>query len=184
MEWRWKAARGRKGSGGAWLRGCAQGPRRPLLVRPSRRTRTPTGTTTRPLAKSGMAYAHSMWFFLAYINPEYRTELRGRTGESCHKPALTIDALPNDVLLEIFVFCVSCPGDDPGFRMQEWQSLVQVCKRWKETVFASPRYLDLFLYFSNGDSTTETLDRWPELPLQLSYSVFDDRDDNLYNALG
>ncbi len=120
------------------------------------------------------------WFFFTHI---WSTELRDRTGESCGEPVLTIDTLPNDVLLEIFAFCVLSPGDQPSRRMGEWKSLVQVCKRWQETIYASPRYLDLSLYLSNGDSVAETLSRWPELPLILGYSVSDKRDENLYNTL-
>ncbi len=74
--------------------------------------------------------------------------------------------------------------------MREWQSLVQVCKRWQEIIYASPRYLDLFLYFSNqdADAIAETLDLWPELPLFLGYSFPDEYYeyegyDTLYNAL-
>ncbi|SRR6266404_2687819 len=84
-----------------------------------------------------------------------------------------IDTLPDIVLLENFAFCVSCPDDSLGCRMQEWQSLVQVCKRWQETIYASPRYLDLFLYLSGGDPIAENLDHWPELPLIISSSVPD-----------
>ncbi len=58
--------------------------------------------------------------------------------------------------------------------MCEWQTLVQVCKRWQETIYASPRYLHLFLYFSNGDFIAETLDRWSQLPLAISYSIADE----------
>ncbi len=96
---------------------------------------------------------------------------------------LTIDTLPNDVLLEIFAFCVSCPDDHPARRMGEWQSLVQVCKRWQETIYASPQHLDLFLYLLSGDLVAETLDRWPELPLILSYHVSDKDDDNIHDGL-
>ncbi len=97
---------------------------------------------------------------------------------------LTIDTLPDDVLTEIFAFCVSCPDDDPRHRRHEWQSLVQVCKRWQETIYASPRYLDLSLYLSNGHSITRTL-RWPELPLIICYSVYNKLEcgDYLYDAL-
>src|SRR6266404_3645048 len=121
------------------------------------------------------------WFFFTHI---WSTELRDRTGESCGEPVLTIDTLPNDVLLEIFAFCVLSPGDQPSRRMGEWKSLVQVCKRWQETIYASPRYLDLSLYLSNGHSITRTL-RWPELPLIICYSVYNKLEcgDYLYDAL-
>ncbi len=96
---------------------------------------------------------------------------------------LTIDTLPDDVFREIFAFCLACTGGDPRCRIHEWQSLAQVCNRWQETIYASLRYLDVFLYISGGDPITENLDRWPKLPLVLNHSVSDEQDDTLYNAL-
>ncbi len=66
--------------------------------------------------------------------------------------------------------------------MKEWQSLVQVCKRWQEIIFASPRYLNLFLCLV-GDPVAKILDGWPEFPLILSYFVCQDYDNDIHDAL-
>ena len=62
-----------------------------------------------------------------------------------------IDLLLDDVLLDIFDFCV----DQDGFRrfiytqikgqIEAWQSLVHVCRRWRNIVFGSPLRLNLAL---------------------------------------
>ena len=83
-------------------------------------------------------------------------------------PRVTIDVLPDDVLLEAFEFYL---GRDDGdkidglYNYDEWQTLVHVCRRWRCIVFASPRRLDLKLYCTRQRSVnSETLDIWPALP--------------------
>ena len=118
-------------------------------------------------------------------------KLCGRTApasaESCDKPALTsLDTLSDDVLLEIFAFCVSCTDDDLPSRMWSWKTLVQVCKQWRDIIYASPNYLDLYFYLSNRDNVEETIDSWPEFPLIVVFCVPDkhkDDADNLRDAL-
>jgi len=86
-------------------------------------------------------------------------------------PRVTIDALPDDVLLETFEFCLG--KDDPDYLDVEhnyngWQTLVHVCRRWRCIVFASPRRLDLKLYCTRQRSVnSKTLDIWPELPIVI-----------------
>ena len=58
------------------------------------------------------------------------TELRG--ADRLY-PRVTIDAFPNDVLLETFEFYLG--KDDPDYLDYEhnydgWQTLVHVCRRW------------------------------------------------------
>jgi hypothetical protein len=91
---------------------------------------------------------------------------------------LTIDDLPEDVLLAIFDFYV-VPYQDVDFlevmfhdqdserKIQSWQSLVHVCRRWRGLVFASPRRLNLQLYCDPGRSVRKTMDVWPAMPLPL-----------------
>jgi len=96
---------------------------------------------------------------------------------------LTIDDLPDDVLLEIFDFYVF-NYQDLDFRLLEfrtiekiesWQSLVHVCRRWRSLVFASPRRLNLQLrYCTPGRSAKKTLDVWPTLPLLILGGVDED----------
>jgi hypothetical protein len=87
---------------------------------------------------------------------------------------VTIGTLPDDVLLEIFDFYVdeyprpfSEHGDDG------WHTLVHVCRRWRNVVFASPRRLHLRLLCTRNRSVKEMLDIWPELPITISDSGSD-----------
>ena len=86
--------------------------------------------------------------------------------------------LPDDVLLAIFDFYVVPYQDvdlfdavvgeqDAVKRIESWQSLVHVCRRWRGLVFGSPRRLDLQLYYDSERSATKTLDVWPALPLLI-----------------
>ena len=78
-----------------------------------------------------------------------------------------IDVLPDDVLLEIFDFYVVDMSLSYGGKMgtEAWQSLVHVCRRWRNLVFRSPRRLNLQLYFTPKTPAKDTLDVWPALPL-------------------
>lgn len=82
--------------------------------------------------------------------------------------AARIDILPDDIFLEIFAHCTRRYYWDIMDNVRAWQRLVHVCQRWRQIVFASPRYLDLFLYFSNG-TPIRNLSSWPELPIFMSY---------------
>jgi len=77
---------------------------------------------------------------------------------------VTIGTLPDDVLLEIFSFYVQESEAD----CDEWQTLVHVCRRWRNVVFASPRRLHLRLLCMPNRSVKEMLDMWPELPIIIS----------------
>jgi hypothetical protein len=73
---------------------------------------------------------------------------------------VTISALPDDVVLEIFDFClVGSYGEDT------WQTLVHVCKQWRCIVFASPQRLQLQLLCTNKRPVQKSLEIWPELPI-------------------
>ena len=89
---------------------------------------------------------------------------------------MTINSLPDSIFVEIFAFyLLSIPG---GHRYTtghawEWQLLVQVCQRWKQIIYGSPRYLDLHLPCSD-ETPFKNLSRWPEFPLTLDYYIFPD----------
>jgi hypothetical protein len=51
---------------------------------------------------------------------------------------VTIDSLPDFVLLEIF-------GCRVGLAIEVWVVLVYVCRKWRDIVFESPRRLNLQL---------------------------------------
>jgi hypothetical protein len=79
-----------------------------------------------------------------------------------------IDVLLDDVLLEIFDFYVGMSllsPYEPRRRIEAWQSLVHVCRRWRTLVFRSPRRLNLQLFCTPKTPAKDTLDVWPALPL-------------------
>ena len=82
---------------------------------------------------------------------------------------LTIDALPDNVLLEILELDL---GKEDGDRFDHdhdysrWQMLVQVCRRWRYIVFASPRRLDLAIKLRTS-TKSKALDIWPSLPIVI-----------------
>jgi hypothetical protein len=95
---------------------------------------------------------------------------------------ITIDVLPDDVLLVIFDLCVYQdegqdlsqlrPYDFPKRKeIESWQALVHVCQRWRSVVFGSPRHLDLLLVCSTNTPARDTLDVWPDLPLFIQGMV-------------
>jgi hypothetical protein len=76
-----------------------------------------------------------------------------------------IDVLPGEVLLDIFDFYMNMK---PPYRQKEvdaWQTLVHVSRRWRCTVFRSPRRLNLRLYCTPKTPAKDALDVWPALPL-------------------
>ena len=86
---------------------------------------------------------------------------------------VTIGNLPDDVLLEVFVY-VARRHLGPGERYPEdeigWRTLVHVCKRWRSVVFSSPPCLDLQLCCTNKRPVKKLLDIWPPLPIYI-YAV-------------
>ena len=90
--------------------------------------------------------------------------------------------LPDDILLAIFNFCVVSYQDlhifalIPGFshiksKIESWQSLVHVCRRWRSLIFQSPRRLNLQLYCDIGRSARKCLDVWPAFPVLIRGDV-------------
>ena len=72
---------------------------------------------------------------------------------------VTIDILPDDVLLVIFDHHVA-EADEDG-KYEEWQMLVHVCQKWRYIVFRSPLRLNLRILCSAGTSVREKLALWP-----------------------
>jgi hypothetical protein len=71
--------------------------------------------------------------------------------------------LPDNVCLEIFVFC---RDDNPEWK---WHFLVHVCQKWRQIVFASPRRLDLQILCTNENPVRKNLGIWPAFPLVIKY---------------
>jgi hypothetical protein len=107
---------------------------------------------------------------------------------------VTIDDLPDEVLLEIFDFHVfkfqglDLLGDieyDRKRGIEKWQSLVHVCRRWRGLVFGSPRRLNLNICYSRR-SARKSLDVWPTLPLVILGGCvmgYDESVDNIIAVL-
>jgi F-box-like len=83
---------------------------------------------------------------------------------------VTIGKLPDDVLLEIFVYVAR--SEEVGTITFEdgWRTLVHVCKRWRSVVFSSPRRLDLLLFCTNRRPVKKLLHIWPPLPIYIHAS--------------
>ena len=84
---------------------------------------------------------------------------------------MTIVAVPDDVLLEIFEFFLGKDSPDHigNYKYDGWQILVHVCRTWRYIVLASPLRLDLKLYCTQKRSVNlGTLDIWPALPIVVA----------------
>ena len=97
---------------------------------------------------------------------------------------ISIDALPDDVLLEIF----NSHGYDYTYqeeREKVWQKLVHVCRRWRCIVLGSPRRLNLQLVCTTRTPVRDMLDVWPAFPLIIESSGHPRGSmDNIIVALG
>jgi F-box-like len=81
---------------------------------------------------------------------------------------VTIDTLPDDVLLTPFDF----------FRTEYarfsdlvwgWEQLAHVCRRWRSIIFALPQRLQLRVFCDGLTPTRTSLDIWPPLPIAVRY---------------
>jgi hypothetical protein len=89
---------------------------------------------------------------------------------------MTIDMLPDVVLLEIFDFYLR------ETYIEEWHILVHVCRKWRDVVFGSPRHLNLRLFCKARTPVREMLYIWPVLPIVISTVEMQDAD-NIIAAL-
>ena len=106
---------------------------------------------------------------------------------------LTVDDLPDDDFLAIFDFCVVRYQDlnfrvfresDTKRKIESWQSLIHVCRRWRGLVFGSPRRLNLQLVCILGTSSARSsLDVWPALPLLIEGRISEASVDNVVAEL-
>jgi hypothetical protein len=87
---------------------------------------------------------------------------------------VTINLLPDDLLLGIFDFCVrDC------CREEEWKTLVHVCRRWRAVVFLAPRRLNLRIVCTPGTLTRSMLDIWSSFPTIIHASaLYDEMEDD------
>src|SRR5712672_2555521 len=103
---------------------------------------------------------------------------------------MTIDTLPDEVVVEIFDFYIIVNDRGSYTPLNTWHALVHVCRRWRYLVFASPRRLNLRLAYHGHRPISEVLDAWPVLPITLISRLesselpkSDQRWDNLVAAL-
>jgi len=82
---------------------------------------------------------------------------------------VTVEMLPDEVLLEVFDYHRLDALDYSLFDPWEWHRLAHVCQRWRSLIFASPRRLDLRLVYTYKRPVGRSLDCWPALPIALWY---------------
>ena len=103
---------------------------------------------------------------------------------------MTIDVLPDNVLLEIFELYLGKDNADlyeHFHNYDRWQTLAHVCCRWRCIMFASPRRLDLKLSCTRRRSVnSKTLDVWPALPIVIVAQNMESKEDvtNVTAAFG
>jgi F-box-like len=76
---------------------------------------------------------------------------------------VTIETLPDDVLLAIFTSHLDRPDE-----IDAWRTLVHVCQRWRYLVFASPGHLNLRLECTTETRAREMLGVWPAFPIVIT----------------
>ncbi|KAH9953743.1 hypothetical protein BC827DRAFT_108901 [Russula dissimulans] len=103
-------------------------------------------------------------------NDECAPPLNAEAGRVDRK--VSIEILPDEVLLEIFnhdrLFALNHPLLGPW----KWQRLVHVCRSWRFLIFASPRHLELRLYYTYRKPVTQNLGCWPPFPIAIWYPRF------------
>ena len=72
----------------------------------------------------------------------------------------------------------------------KWHTLVHVCRRWRQIIFASPNRLDLRILCTHRTPVRKSLDIWPPFPIAVDYGyhwisiqVAHDDEDNIIAAL-
>lgn len=113
-----------------------------------------------------------------------------RTWEILGQCRVTIDMLPNVVLLEVFECYLQdhWDGYQPIYHAdsEQWPTLVHVCQKWRGIIFGSPRRLNLQLHCNPQSPARELLGIWPPLPILIWYRPLWDtklREDNIIAAL-
>ncbi|KAH9978404.1 hypothetical protein BJV74DRAFT_138626 [Russula compacta] len=95
-------------------------------------------------------------------------------GGSMMSPNLTIDDIPDEVLLDIFDSYRQHFTNDQSVwnKKHKWFKLMHVCRKWRCIVFASSTRLDLCLFVSNtnpGNMKTIFSPHLPPLPIAINH---------------
>ncbi|KAI0004599.1 hypothetical protein BJV74DRAFT_881177 [Russula compacta] len=96
---------------------------------------------------------------------EHPIHYRGESGEERSQCHVTIDTLPNDVLLEIFSLYQELNPSDLSW----WQTFVHVCRRWRHTILGSPLRLRLVLVCNHRTPVRKSLNIWPPFPIAVHH---------------
>ena len=129
--------------------------------------------------------AQCMPFTISVVN-EVKTDVAWHDGtDKSHEHATTIDRISDDVLLEIFDVWRSLSS---LFPIEEWHTLVHVCRRWRQIVFESPHRLNLRILCKSGSPVRKNLCIWPALPILIEYpylarGITPSDEDNVIAAL-
>ncbi|KAN0133355.1 hypothetical protein V8E53_008795, partial [Lactarius tabidus] len=88
----------------------------------------------------------------------------------------TIGALPDNVLLDIFVLYRNDHNDTETNQNHTYdvksvkaRALVHVCQRWRQIIFESPRRLHLKIRCTHGTPVKKCLSIWPKIPIHVAY---------------
>ena len=85
---------------------------------------------------------------------------------------VTIDKLPDEVLLGIFDFYMCRCKLDWSPSGAQWARLVHVCRRWRYIVLSAPLRLDLEIRLTCMTPTRGILDIWPAFPIAIMADVY------------
>ena len=101
-----------------------------------------------------------------------------RIADHCNVGKVTIDMLPEEILLEAFAVYMCVVENN-----YEWETLVHVCRRWRSIVFAAPRRLNLQLLCTYRTPVSKMLDIWPALPIVINLGKCDKINNGVRAAL-
>jgi hypothetical protein len=95
---------------------------------------------------------------------------------------VTIDVLSEDALLEIFDWYLK--GNRSIFhKIEVWQVLGHVCRKWRNLVFGSPHRLNLQLFCTGNKPVKKMLGIWPPLPIVILGEKTTTDENNIVAAL-
>src|SRR5712691_12013898 len=91
------------------------------------------------------------------------------TAEWCGVGEVTIDTLPDYVLLQIFSFCRRVVDSSSPVWTMWWRPLVHVCRSWRQIVFSSPRSLHLVIFCDPNTPVRKSLNIWPPFLISVHH---------------
>ena len=97
----------------------------------------------------------------------FRTQTRSHSFSASLPGArgMSIDILPDEVLLRIFDFY----RKGRMHKLPEWRDLRLVCGRWHQLIISSPRRLHLYLRCARRTPVRKNLGLWPTFPIIIDY---------------